>query len=302
MKHFWQKQTVTYIAYSLLAIILAACNRPIAKFTYERLEEEAPSEVRFDNQSKEAETYEWNFGDGNFSNAVEPVHEYRSSGNFLVTLTARKGKKETTVEQRVVIDAPLECLVEVGTPYGNMLIKLHDATPGHRDNFTKLVEQGFYDSLLFHRVIEGFMIQGGDPNSRNAEPDQPLGMGGPGYQIPAEFVDSLVHIKGALAAARTGDAVNPERMSSGSQFYIVDGREVTENQLDIMEARSGKRYTKAQREAYLKYGGTPQLDHSYTVFGQVIEGLEVIDKIAQAQTGSRDRPRENITMKMTVIK
>jgi len=302
MKHCRKKYTVRYFVYSILAILLVACNRPVAKFTYERLDEEAPSEVRFDNQSEEAESYEWDFGDGNFSNDPEPVHEYRSSGNFLVTLKARRGKKETTTEQRVVIDAPLECLVEIETTYGDMLVKLHDATPGHRDNFTKLVEQGFYDSLIFHRVIEGFMIQGGDPNSKNAEPDQPLGMGGPGYQIPAEFVDSLVHIKGALAAARTADQVNPDRMSSGSQFYIVDGREVTEQQLDIMEARTGKRYTKAQREAYLEHGGTPQLDHSYTVFGQVIEGLDVIDKIAEAETGGRDRPKENIIMKMTVIK
>jgi len=297
-----QKKTLNFILLGTLAIAVAACTRPIAKFTYDKLEEKAPSEVRFDNQSEEAESYEWDFGDGNFSNAPEPVHEYRSSGNFLVTLKARTGKKEDILQKRVVIDAPLECLVEIETPYGNMLVKLYDVTPGHRDNFTKLVEQGFYDSLLFHRVIDGFMIQGGDPNSKNADSGQPLGMGGPGYQIPAEFVDSLVHVKGALAAARTGDQVNPDRMSSGSQFYIVDGREVTERQLDMIEARTGKRYSKAQREAYLKQGGTPQLDHSYTVFGQVIEGLDVIDKISEVQTDGRDRPKEDVFMKMTVIK
>lgn len=286
----------------IIAFVVAACARPVANFTYNKLEDEAPTEVTFENKSQLAERYEWDFGDGNFSSAETPTHEYKSSGNYLVTLKAIKGKKETIEQQRIVIDAPLACLVEIETSYGNMLIQLSDATPGHRDNFIKLVEQGFYDSLLFHRVINGFMIQGGDPDSRNAAPAAPLGMGGPGYQIPAEFVDTLVHIKGAIAAARTGDNVNPDRKSSGSQFYIVQGQPVQENQLNILEARSGIRYSKAQRDAYMQYGGTPQLDHTYTVFGRVIEGLDVIDKIAAVQTDGRDRPKEDIIMKMRVIK
>jgi peptidyl-prolyl cis-trans isomerase B (cyclophilin B) len=183
-----------------------------------------------------------------------------------------------------------------------MTLKLSDETPQHRDNFIKLAEEGYYDGLIFHRVINGFMIQGGDPNSRNAAPGAQLGSGGPGYQVPAEFVDDLVHVKGAIAAARTGDNVNPQKMSSGSQFYIVHGKPMTEQELTMMESRKGIRYTPAQREAYLTHGGTPFLDRDYTVFGQVIEGLEVIDKIAASATDRGDRPKEDITMKIVVIK
>jgi peptidyl-prolyl cis-trans isomerase B (cyclophilin B) len=164
------------------------------------------------------------------------------------------------------------------------------------------VEEGFYDGLIFHRVIEDFMIQGGDPNSRDADLSVRLGSGGPGYQIPAEFDPKFVHIKGALAAARTGDAVNPEKKSSGSQFYIVQGSSVNDATLDQMEYRTGIEYSDEQRTAYKELGGTPFLDMNYTVFGRVIEGLEVIDKIAEVEKMPGDRPTENVTMKMTLIK
>jgi peptidyl-prolyl cis-trans isomerase B (cyclophilin B) len=193
-------------------------------------------------------------------------------------------------------------LIELETAYGNMIIQLYDATPKHQENFIKLAEEGFYDGLLFHRVIDGFMVQGGDPKSKNARKGQPLGSGGPGYTVPAEFVDSLVHVKGALAAARMGDNVNPEKASSGSQFYIVHGRKVNEEALNRIESQKGVRYSKRQREIYKEKGGTPFLDREYTVFGQVIEGLDVIDKIAKSQTDNRDRPVENVEMKIRVIK
>ncbi|RMG81729.1 MAG: PKD domain-containing protein [Bacteroidetes bacterium] len=285
-----------------LIVLIAACNKPLADFTYEATKTVAPAKVRFENKSKNAESYEWDFGDGDFSNAESPEHEYRSSGNYLVQLKAKKGKREKTLQKRVVIDAPLDCLVEIETDYGNMTVLLYNDTPKHRDNFIKLVEEGFYDGLLFHRVIEGFMIQGGDPNSRNAKPGQPLGAGGPGYTIPAEFSDTLIHVKGALAAARQGDQVNPEKRSSGSQFYIVQGRPLSEEELAIIGNRKGIRYTKDQREAYMTLGGTPFLDREYTVFGRVIKGLEVIDKIAAVKTDHSDRPQQDIRMKMRVIK
>lgn len=193
---------------------------------------------------------------------------------------------------------PKPCRVEVITELGNMVIELYDATPLHRDNFIKLVESGYYDSLMFHRVISGFMAQGGDPNSKNAKPNQPLGMGGPGYDVPAEFVDSLVHVKGALAAARNN---NPQKKSSGSQFYIVQGRPMNEDALNRFEAMKEFRYGKAQRDAYLKYGGTPQLDREYTVFGRVVQGLEIIDLICSQPTQPGDRPVKDIRMKMRVI-
>ncbi len=293
---------IQFISLFILIIILLSCSRPIADFSYQGNKLEAPAEIVFENKSQKAETYEWDFGDGNFSSAEVPKHEYKSSGNYLVILKAKKGKKERTVEKRIVIDAPEACLVEVKTEFGDMIIELSEATPQHRDNFNKLVEEGFYDGLLFHRVIDGFMIQGGDPNSKKAKAGQPLGSGGPGYTIPAEFVDSLMHVKGALAAARTSDGVNPEKRSSGSQFYIVQGKEVTDDMLNRLEAQKRIRYTKVQREAYLNYGGTPFLDREYTVFGRVIKGLDVIDKITSVKTDSRNRPEKNIILKMEVIK
>jgi peptidyl-prolyl cis-trans isomerase B (cyclophilin B) len=192
-------------------------------------------------------------------------------------------------------------IIEVITDYGNMELQLYSSTPKHRDNFVKLVKEGFYDSLLFHRVIDDFMIQGGDPTSKGAAPNVMLGNGGPGYTIPAEFVDSLIHLKGALAAARQGDGVNPKKASSGSQFYIVEGQPVKPNMLKQMEARSGIEYTEAQRAAYATQGGTPHLDGAYTVFGRVISGMDVLEKIAQVPV-SGSRPTKDITMKMRIKK
>lgn len=284
----------------VLSLFSASCGRPIADFAFNyEGDKKAPTEIRFANKSEKAETYEWKFGDGKSSVDSLPVHRYKSSGTYEVALTAIKGKKSRTVTKEITIDPPEKCLAELETPYGTMLVELFDATPQHRDNFMKLADEGFYDSLLFHRVIDGFMIQGGDPNSRNAPQGQMLGSGGPGYTIPAEFVDSLVHVKGVLAAARTN---NPEKRSSGSQFYIVQGQPTTKATLDQIEAQKGMRYSTAQREAYLELGGTPFLDREYTVFGKVIEGMDVIDAIAKVETDPRDRPKEDMWMKVTVIK
>lgn len=192
-----------------------------------------------------------------------------------------------------------ETMIEITTDYGTMKAKLYNSTPKHRDNMVKLIEEGFYDGLIFHRVIQNFMIQGGDPNSRNAPPQQQLGSGGPGYKVDAEI--GALHYKGAIAAARTGDAVNPERKSSGSQFYIVDGQPVDDNMLQGMKAQFGTEYTPEQIARYKEVGGTPFLDGQYTVFGQVVEGLDVIDKIAAVQTGPGDRPVNDIKMTIRVV-
>ena len=283
-------------------LVFASCSRPLARFSLTPGERVAPVSVQFENKSEKADRYEWDFGDGNTSGDANPTHRYVHSGNYTVKLKAYKGKTMTVREERVQILPPNECLVEIQTSMGNMLVKLFDETPKHRDNFLKLAEQGFYDDLLFHRVIEGFMIQGGDPKSKGASPSEALGMGGPGYQIDAEMKPEFVHIKGSLAAARTSDAVNPERQSSGSQFYVVQGRKVTEEMLNTIEAQKGKRYSKEQREAYTQHGGTPFLDHDYTVFGKVIQGLDVIDKIAAVETGRSDRPVKDVSFKVVVIK
>ena len=285
-----------------LPLLAFSCAKPIANFTYQQEGKKAPSKVTFDNTSKKADSYEWSFGDGKTSNDAKPEHRYTSSGTYKIKLIAKKGNKTTMLEKIITIDAPAECLVELETEFGTMTIELSNATPQHRDNFLKLAEEGFYDGTLFHRVINGFMIQGGDPDSKKAEAGQSLGSGDLGYTVPAEFVDTLAHVKGMLCAARTGDQMNPKKRSSASQFYIVQGRPVDDKTLDYMESVKGFHYTKEQREAYKTLGGTPFLDKDYTVYGRVIKGLEIIDKIANAETAPGDRPKKDVKMKMKVIK
>ena len=241
--------------------------------------------------------------------------------------------------------------VKIHTTMGDITVRLYDETPLHRDNFVKLVQEGYYDGTLFHRVIKDFMIQGGDPDSKGAPSDRMLGTGGPDYTIPAEILPQFVHKRGALAAARQGDEVNPERRSSGSQFYIVWGKAYNEGQLrqldrqlemqalqtafnrlvnerraHIMQLRRNRDHAALQilqeelqtlataevkahpvalsdhqREVYSTVGGTPHLDGQYTVFGEVVEGLETVGKIEQAATGRGDRPLEDIAMTLTLI-
>ena len=239
--------------------------------------------------------------------------------------------------------------VKIETTLGDIIVRLYDETPIHRDNFVKLVKEGYYDGTLFHRVIKDFMIQGGDPDSKGAPAGKMLGVGGPDYTLEAEIKDNLYHKRGALAAARQGDEVNPERRSSGSQFYIVWGQVYKENQLnqlgkqirmqkvqdafndlakarreEIMQMRRernraglqelqdqliaeaenkvGKqRLTDEQMQLYSTVGGTPHLDGQYTVFGEVEEGLNVVEQIQNTATGRADRPTNDIDMRMTII-
>jgi len=186
-------------------------------------------------------------------------------------------------------------VIVMETSLGNIELLLYDDTPLHRDNMIKLIKDGYYDGLLFHRVIKNFMIQGGDPHSKGAEKGQRLGTGGPGYTIEAEIREQYFHKKGALAAARQGDAVNPEKRSSGSQFYIVQGQVLNEAQLATLQT-SGVRdpFTPAEIEAYTTIGGTPHLDEGYTVFGEVISGLDVLDAIAAMPTDNNARPLDDI--------
>ncbi len=248
-----------------------------------------------------------------------------------------------------------QTMVIIKTEYGNIKIRLYDETPKHRDNFIKLVNEKFFDGLLFHRVIKDFMIQGGDPTSRNAGPNTQLGSGGPSYTIPAEFNPKFFHKKGALAAARQADQVNPTKASSGSQFYIVQGKKYSTQELLSMQqqindnAKNQKfmqyiqkpeknalrktldslqkagnikelnriieeidkeiakeitllQFSEEQLREYSTNGGTPFLDGNYTVFGEVIEGLDVIDKIAAVQTKPGDRPITDLKMTIEIVK
>ena len=206
---------------------------------------------------------------------------------------ATEPKEEETKEKTT--------MVIISTDLGEMKAVLDNETPHHKENFIKLAKEGYFDGCLFHRVIDGFMIQGGDPDSKTAKPGQMLGQGGPGYTIPAEFKQELIHKKGALAAARMADQVNPQKASSGSQFYIAQGKSYTENELNMLSSRMGKAFNKQQIEAYTTVGGVPFLDYEYTVFGEIVEGLEVIDKIAAVEKDRRDRPVQDIKMTIKVV-
>lgn len=205
---------------------------------------------------------------------------------FMINITVIAQEKSKTSTKIVVISTQL----------GDIKLKLYDETPLHRDNFIKLVNEHYFDSTLFHRVINKFMIQGGDPDSKRAVAGAMLGNGGPSYTIPAEFVPTLIHKKGVLAAAREGDMINPQKASSGSQFYIVQGKVFTTEELDMLSKRMGKSFTAEQIKTYTTIGGTPHLDGSYTVFGEVISGWDVIDKIAAVATDQNNRPKEDIRM------
>lgn len=256
-----------------------------------------------------------------------------------------KNNNESNQQNNTTVENEKRTQVEIKTSLGDIVVELYNETPKHRDNFIKLVKEGYYDGVLFHRVIKDFMIQTGDGSSKNAKKDDMLGAGDLNYTIPAEFVyPKFFHKKGALAAARTGDQVNPERASSGSQFYIVTGRVCNDDEMRMMEqrleygkkqsifqslamqhrdeiiemqrngdqagleklqneliplveaeyAKDPAKFTEEQRQAYSTIGGAPHLDGQYTVFGEVVKGLEVVDKIQNVTTGANDRPVDDV--------
>lgn len=199
--------------------------------------------------------------------------------------------------------APKNQYVRIKTSYGECIIRLYNQTPKHRDNFIKLTKQGFYNGTLFHRVIQNFMIQGGDPDSKNGEKAKPgaeLGNGDVGYTIPAEFRDSLFHKRGVLAAARDD---NPTKASSGCQFYIVEGKKFSDGKLDTLEQTrlKGRKIPTWQREYYRSVGGAPHLDQNYTVYGEVVSGIDMVDRIAAVKKDKKDRPLEDVPMTVELL-
>lgn len=214
-----------------------------------------------------------------------------------------QGEAQVVENQETTRDMENLTKVLFKTSEGDITIALYDNTPKHRENFIKLIEEGFYNDILFHRIIKGFMIQTGDPDSKGAPAGKMLGSGGPGYTIPAEFKAENYHKRGAVAAARQGDQVNPKKESSGSQFYIVDGRPFSEREMAQISYQYGKSFTDEQRATYMKDGGAPFLDGDYTVFGEVTEGMDVVDKIAAKEKDRFDRPTKDVKiLSATVIK
>jgi len=230
--------------------------------------------------------------------------------------TAQRGPaKLSTILCGLVLAAPLSGQhsgagarpqVEVRTELGTVVLELYNETPAHRDNFLKLVREGAYDSLLFHRVVPGFTVEGGDPASKRAQPGQPLGEAPSDRTLPAEIVPGLVHKKGALGAMRQDEEVNPGRHSDASRFYIVVGRPLEPGDLERATERAARygravAYTEAHRRTYARVGGAPHLDGGYTIFGEVAEGMAVIDAIAALPRDARDRPLTDIRLFMRVL-
>lgn len=285
--------------FSFFAIALAllfSCGTPEANFSADYATgEENPTTLTFTNLSSNSDSYTWYFGDGTTSDVESPTHEFQVFGNVMVVLEARKGTSVTRDTNYVNIPEPPRKKVMIETPMGNMVAELFNTTPVHRENFLKLVSSGFYDGLLFHRIMDNFMVQGGDPDSRDATPGQPLGLGDPGYTLQPEIRE--LHYKGALAAAR-----KPTQMeSSGSQFYIVEGKPYSSIELANVGSQYGITYNEAHKKKYADVGGTPFLDNQYTVFGQIIKGIEVLDDLSIVSVDGANRPLEDLRMKITVV-
>ncbi len=205
------------------------------------------------------------------------------------------------VQELPKIDVSKLKKVKITTSMGDIVVALYDDTPLHRDNFLKLAKEKTLNGSTFHRVIDGFMIQGGDPTTKDPNSKIPPGQGGPGYNLKAEIKRNHLHKRGALAAARLPDQMNPERESSGSQFYIVQAGPVKPEDLTMMENYFGIKYTDAEKKMYYELGGRPDLDMQYTVFGEVVSGMEVVDKIAKVAKNAQDKPLKDIKMELSIV-
>jgi cyclophilin family peptidyl-prolyl cis-trans isomerase len=252
----------------LLLLVLSACkkDRPEGTLNYSFTGNER--EVKFTGSGTNVSTWNWDFGDGKQGSGQEITHMYDSSGEFTVTLTVgnEAGTKTYTNQVRVV-----DHIIEIKTSFGDMYMWLYDQTPKHKANYLKLAKESFFDSTTFHRIVQSFVIQGGDPNSKDTDPSND-GSGGPGYTVPAEFNSTLKHVYGAVGAARLPNSVNPNKESNGSQFYIV-----------------------------VNPAGTSFLNNEYTVFGFIMQGIDVATKISTQPKDSNDRPTTDIRMDVNIL-
>ena len=280
---------IRLILIGLSCLCLTNCSKPIADFIINAEAEEAPALIKFKNTSKGAQSYVWKMDNTIISENESLEHLFLSSGRYDVELTANNNSKSAKQTKTLFIEAPQECRVYMKTTLGEMTFVLNELAPIHRDNFIDLVEKEYYIGLSFHRVINGFMAQGGDKKSRKERV-----LVETSEEITQEINTELIHRKGALAGARMPDEINPERASSGTQFYIVDGKTLNEYDIKAFADKNLVDYNKEQIALYLKHGGAPQLDGAYTIFGQLINGFDTLDKITKVEIGDQDKPLEAI--------
>lgn len=265
-----------------------ACSKPVANFLIEG-DTQLANSLTFKNNSTNAESYTWKVNNKVISEEKDFQYNFYESGRHSVQLIAKKGSKSVSTESDVFIDPPSACMALLETNHGNMILSLNEETPLHLNNFVKMVNSGFYEGIIFHRVMDGFMIQGGDDKLR-----QTKFKGRIPNVITPEINNSMYHTRGALAAARMPDNVNPDKNSSSTQFYIVDGRPVDEDKLKDTESSKLINYSDEQIQDYLTNGGAPQLDGEYTVFGFLVDGFEVLESISVVKTNERDKPLEDV--------
>ena len=280
-----------YFLALICCIALWQCKSPVVTFQQSNTEAsyEIPSRIHFENKSENITSQVWKVNGNPVSTDKDLDYTFFNSGRHTIELEARSGNKVIHRQQEIIIHPTEYCQVLIRTSEGDLVVRLNENTPDHLQQFISLVEDGYYNGIYFHRVIDDFMIQGGDNKSRQsgkrrAEPES----------IAHEISSDRLHYRGALAAARLPDNVNPEKRSSGSQFYIVDGQSFTEEQFERTQSNLAMDYSEEQIEKYIELGGSPQLDGEYTVYGRLIYGFDVLDKIAEAATDNLDKPIKDI--------
>ena len=272
-------------------MLLSACSKPIADFALKDVQKEnqLPLLLQADNTSKNASSYIWKLNGREVSTSDHLNHQVYDSGRYVIELEAIEEGKSHIQQEEIIVYPSETCLLLMRTSHGDLIFELLEETPLHLHNMEKLIESKYYNGLLFHRIIDDFMIQAGDNKTRSSgrRYDDP-------EPIQHEIITDYPHYKGALAAARMPDDINPERASSGSQFYIVDGRSYDLERMQKVQKEKYFDYTEEQLLTYVDKGGAPQLDGEYTVFGYMKQGFDVLDKIARVSTDKYDRPIDEV--------
>lgn len=272
-----------------LVLFLSSCSKTTADFIIRPSNNTVPLYLNASNKSGETDSLKWYVNGLPVSKDLDLGHQFIRSGRHTIELKVYKKGKVSTKSKEIILQAPITCYILMRTNFGDMVFSLNEQTPIHRDNFIELIESSYYDNIRFHRVIDGFMIQAGDQKTRT-----PFKHVNHKEVIQQEIIPALIHKRGALAAARMPDDINPDKNSSGSQFYIVDGKKLTEKEIEKYESSKLQDYTKVQKVEYLEFGGSPQLDGEYTVFGQLLHGFNTLEKISQVKTNRKDYPETEV--------